>query len=138
MVKFKIGFTIPAETLFGMMSKFLPIEDLHVEELMEQPQQPQIKQARIAKLIAAMPDNQIKKERKKHRQPFKHPSGRVLTDFVKEFVEKAKGDVSWASMSKFTQQLGYEKSSINNAVSRLIEKGILERRGSGVYGLKKK
>jgi hypothetical protein len=33
-VKFKIGFTIPAETLFGLLAKVLPIEDLHVEELL--------------------------------------------------------------------------------------------------------
>jgi hypothetical protein len=32
-VKFKIGFTIPAETLFGLLAKVLPIDDLHVEEL---------------------------------------------------------------------------------------------------------
>ena len=32
-VKFKIGFTIAGETLFALMSKMLPIEDLSVEEL---------------------------------------------------------------------------------------------------------
>jgi hypothetical protein len=35
-VKFKLGFTIDAETLFGIMSKFLPVTDLVVEELVEQ------------------------------------------------------------------------------------------------------
>jgi hypothetical protein len=33
MVKFRVGFTIDAETLFDMMAKMLPIADLHVEEL---------------------------------------------------------------------------------------------------------
>ena len=37
MVKFKVKFTIPAETLFGLLAKVLPIEDLHVEELVERP-----------------------------------------------------------------------------------------------------
>lgn len=32
-VKFKLGFTIDAKTLFGIMSNFLPIEDLSVEEV---------------------------------------------------------------------------------------------------------
>jgi hypothetical protein len=43
-VKFKIGFTIPAETLFGLLAKVLPIEDLQVEELLvtEKTVQPQI------------------------------------------------------------------------------------------------
>lgn len=32
-VKFKLGFTIDAETLFGILSRFLPVEDLSVEEV---------------------------------------------------------------------------------------------------------
>jgi hypothetical protein len=36
-VKFKVGFTIDAQVLFGMLSKFLPVDDLHVEEVIEQP-----------------------------------------------------------------------------------------------------
>lgn len=33
-VKFKLGFTVSAETLFGLLSKMLPIEDLSVEEVL--------------------------------------------------------------------------------------------------------
>lgn len=33
MIKYKLAFTIDSETLFGVLSKFLPIEDLTVEEL---------------------------------------------------------------------------------------------------------
>jgi hypothetical protein len=36
-VKFKLGFTIDAETLFGIISKFLPVENLSVEELAPAP-----------------------------------------------------------------------------------------------------
>jgi hypothetical protein len=136
MVKFKIGFTIPAETLFGMIAKMLPIEDLQVEELMEQ-KQPKVDQSRIAKLIAAMPEKKEKKPHKNHI-PFRHPSGRTLTDFVSEFMEKNKGDIAWADLSRFTESLGFAKSSINNAVARLLEKGTIEKRGPGVYGIKKK
>jgi hypothetical protein len=32
-VKFKIGFTISGETLFGIIAKFLPVENLQVEEI---------------------------------------------------------------------------------------------------------
>jgi hypothetical protein len=32
-VKFKVGFTMSAETLFGIIAKMLPIEDLQVEEI---------------------------------------------------------------------------------------------------------
>ena len=141
MVKFKIGFTVEAETLFSYVSRLMPaLQDLHVEEIYDKPEPIT---PRIPKIAAKIFENMkleppIPHERKKHRKPFKHPSGKVLTDFVLEFVEKSKGDVTWASMAKFSQSLGYEKSSINNAVSRLIERGLVERRGSGVYGIKKK
>ena len=36
-MKFKIGFTIDGETLFGMLSKMLPIESLSVEEIVPKP-----------------------------------------------------------------------------------------------------
>ena len=36
-IKYKLGFTIDSETLFGLLSKFLPIEDLSVEEVPERP-----------------------------------------------------------------------------------------------------
>ena len=39
-VKFKLGFTVSAETLFTLMSKLLPIEDLSVEEVIERPPVP--------------------------------------------------------------------------------------------------
>ena len=32
-IKYKLAFTIDSETLFGIMSKFLPIQDLSVEEV---------------------------------------------------------------------------------------------------------
>lgn len=36
-IKYKLGFTIDSETLFGILSKFLPIENLSVEEVIEHP-----------------------------------------------------------------------------------------------------
>jgi hypothetical protein len=35
MMKFKIAFTIESRDLFDIMSKFLPIDDLHIEEIIE-------------------------------------------------------------------------------------------------------
>ena len=34
-MKFKVGFTIGSETLFAMIAKMLPIEDVSVEEIVE-------------------------------------------------------------------------------------------------------
>jgi hypothetical protein len=36
-LKYKIAFTMDGETLFGLMSKFLPVEDLSIEELPMRP-----------------------------------------------------------------------------------------------------
>lgn len=36
-VKYRIGLTITAETLFGMLSKFLPVDNLDIEEIVEPP-----------------------------------------------------------------------------------------------------
>ena len=48
-MKFKIGFTIAGETLFGLIAKFLPIEDLSVEELVDKTPQAQPAPARALK-----------------------------------------------------------------------------------------
>jgi hypothetical protein len=140
MVKFRIGFTIEAETLFGYISKLMPsLQDLNVEEIYDAPQMAKPKMSVVAQKVA----EHIKLEkpiqpRKKHRTPFKHPSGRTLKELVKEFMEKNKGDMTWADLGKHTESLGYEKSSINNAITRLTESGDIEKRGPGVYGIKKK
>jgi hypothetical protein len=42
-VKFKLGFTIDAKTLFGIMSQFLPVQDLSVEEVIEREPDPAIR-----------------------------------------------------------------------------------------------
>ena len=42
-IKYKLGFTIDSETLFGLLSKFLPIQDLSVEEVMERAPDPAIR-----------------------------------------------------------------------------------------------
>jgi hypothetical protein len=53
-VKFKIGFTIDAETLFGIVSKFLPLENLAVEEVVER------KERRPERPPAPLPPRRIK------------------------------------------------------------------------------
>jgi hypothetical protein len=42
-IKYKLGFTIDSQTLFGIMAKFLPISDLSVEEVVETKPDPAIR-----------------------------------------------------------------------------------------------
>ena len=39
-IKYKLAFTIDSETLFGILSKFLPVQDLSVEEVPDVPPVP--------------------------------------------------------------------------------------------------
>jgi hypothetical protein len=87
MVKFKIGFTIESETMFRMLSKFLPVDDLQVEEVLENPIP---KQAKIAKMIAnhqelvAPPKTKPRKQR--NHRPIKIGVGanRIIMDLLSD------------------------------------------------------
>jgi hypothetical protein len=127
MTKYKIGFTIQAETLFAMMAKMLPIDDVKIQEFIESPPE---KQSKVAQqVIAALGAPQQGKSKEKH---FYHPSGKTCQDFILEFLQK-RPSATWAEMSHFLVSLGYNKSSVNNAVSRLVEKKFIERVTTGVY-----
>ena len=129
-MKFKLGFTVQAETLLMMMSKFLPIEDLHVEEILDAP----IKQQSIvAKLIEKA---KIDKPKAPRKVMFKHESGKSLKDFIHDYIsQNPKHIASWHEMSKYSVTLGYNKSSINNAVARLEKEGKIQRTAPGKYRL---
>ena len=74
MVKFKIGFEIGAETLFGMLSKMLPIDNLHVEEIVEPPPRFNLK-AQVEKLGA---DSLLPPKFAPRKKPRAKRSGRAV------------------------------------------------------------
>jgi hypothetical protein len=130
-IKYKIGLTITAETLFGMMAKFLPIEDLYVEEILPQPTRVEP----IEKISDASPKIKIKPGQNKDKQ-FKHPSGKTLTYFILEyFKQRPKHIASWFELSKYTVEIGYNKASINNSITRLINSNQIEKISRGEYRL---
>jgi hypothetical protein len=134
-MKYKIEFSGKAEILFAVMAKLLPDElNVHVEEIFETPP---VQQSKIAKLVAeSKAITQIVKP-KKHKThfPFKHPSGKGSKEFVVEFLKDKNRPCSWAEMGAYIESLGYSKSSINNAISRLIASKSMEKLGSGMYQL---
>jgi len=135
-MKYKVEFSGNAEIMFAMMAKLLPDElNVHVEEL------PEPKEEHFSKVAQLVSNNQklmappkIKPKRMEH---YKHPSGKTVQDFVVEFL-KTRPSATWAEMSKYTVEIGYNKSSINNAVTRLMYKKVLEKVAPGVYRLTKK
>jgi hypothetical protein len=132
-MKYKIEFTGEAQLMFAMMAKLLPDElNVHVEEIVDQ--SPGKTQSVIEKLIAQQPKLVAPpNQRKEH---FKHPSGKTVQDFVIEFL-KTRPSATWAQMSHHVVTLGYNKSSINNAVVRLVYKKVVEKVTPGVYRLTK-
>jgi|GEM_PF-4398139 hypothetical protein len=135
-MKYKVEFSGNAEIMFAMMAKLLPDElNVHVEELPE-PKEEHF--SKVAQLVAhnqklmAPPHN--KKQRQSH---FKHPDGKTAMDFTLEFLQKRQS-AEWREMSHNLVSLGYNKSTINNAVTRLMEKKLVEKIAPGVYKLTKK
>jgi hypothetical protein len=133
-MKYKVEFSGNAEIMFAMMAKLLPDElNVHVEELPE----PKAEHfSKVAQLVASH-QKAIAAPKQKNQKHFKHPSGKTVQDFVMEFL-KTRPSATWAEMSAHTVSLGYNKSSINNAVTRLMYKKMIEKVTSGVYRAIKK
>jgi hypothetical protein len=115
-----------------MMAKLLPDElNVHVEEI------PDIQPGKSSKVaqqvIAALGPPQLEKP-KKREDHFKHPTGKTTQDFVLDYLQKHQ-TAKWAEMSHYIVSLGYNKSSINNAITRLAEKKLVERIAPGIYKL---
>jgi hypothetical protein len=134
-MKYKIEFSGQAELMFAMMAKLLPDElNVHVEEITDQPE---THAAKVAQLVANHQNLLPKSSHATRKEHFKHPTGKTVQDFVIEFL-KSRPSATWAEMSKYTVSIGYNKSSINNAVTRLVYRKVVEKVAPGVYRLTKK
>ena len=112
-VKFKVGFTMSAETLFGIIAKFLPIEDLQVEEI-EPPRTP-LRVEKIASLVAPTKRPSPLKGRNRH-------SGPTLEGGVNAVILKALEDGKprrYAELKKALGASGYAASGIGSRLARL-------------------
>jgi hypothetical protein len=131
-MKYKVEFSGNAEIMFAMMAKLLPDElNVHVEEL------PEPKEAHFTKVAQLVANNQKLMAPPNKIRHFKHPSGKTTQDLTVEFL-KTRPSATWADMSHNLVSLGYNKSSINNAVVRLVEKKLVEKIAPGVYRIIKK
>jgi hypothetical protein len=110
-VKFKVAFTMSAETLFLIMAKVLPIEDLHVEEVPEI--LPKIgKVEKIARLSG--PENRLKRRNRY--------SGPALEGGLNGVILKALEDGQprrYAELKQAVNAAGYAGSGIGAKLSRL-------------------
>ena len=121
-VKFKVGFTMSAETLFGIIAKFLPIEDLQVEEIGVSEKLPKI--GKIARL--AGPKRVV---RNRH-------SGFTLEGGVNGVIMKTLEDGQphrFTEIKKAVGAAGYAGTGIGSKLSRLRELKAVHSTGVGLW-----
>jgi hypothetical protein len=123
MMKYKIGFTIDGETLFGMLARFLPVNDLSVEELAPAPM-PRMPAAKV------LPIKHHPKSHK-HKRVSKGPAlnagiNRVIMDALSD--GKAHKAVDLKPLLKAAT---FSENSVGSRLQALREHGIVEQVGDG-------
>jgi hypothetical protein len=135
MVKFRIGFTIDAQTMFAYISKFFPnLDDLHVEEM---PDSPVIKQQSIVAKLVEKGKQKIDTTKPPIRRRKYDETGKTIEKFILEFMESQDGKTAtWGDINKHIIASGFGRSSCNNKLDALMKKGQIEKLELGLYKLK--
>jgi hypothetical protein len=121
-VKFRINFTIPSETLIGLIGKFLPIEDLSVEELVEKP--------KLAERAVAI--HKLTHRPKRHKRASPGPD---LTRGINGIImsELSTGPKRAFDVQPKVTAAGFSPNSVNSRLEELRKFGVVEREGDGKW-----
>jgi hypothetical protein len=122
-VKFKVGFTIGSETLFAMIAKMLPIEDVSIEELAP------IKADRVITGIRAHP--QIARKKKRDRGGPRLNMG-INAIIMAELKEGPKREIE---MRPKIKAAGFSENSTSSRLEALRGHGVVTRVGDGRWKL---
>ena len=120
-VKFKIGFTMDAETLFGIVAKFLPLEHLSVEEVVEHAPK-RIQHA--PKLAGPRTVRTIKRATPRAGYAINLEEGvnRIVMDIL------ADGEVHrFVEMTRAMKASGFKGTGLGSRLKRLMAHGYVER-----------
>lgn len=137
-VKFHIGFIIGAETLFELVSKMLPIEDLHVEEII--PQTPTSFNVReLARANSKLEPKLVSapklKPKRNHRGNGK---GVDLKAGVNAIIMRVLADGTAHRGFEFKRAIGakgYAESGIGSRLDKLAAHGFIVHEGPGLWRL---
>ena len=115
MIKYKVSFAISAETLFGLLGKLLPIEDLEVEELIALEPKPK-------------PAHRLEKPAHRARQ-FSQTEG------VNAVIIQAlgTGPKRHGELRQAVAAAGYAGSGVGSRIDRLLRQKVITRTAPGVY-----
>jgi hypothetical protein len=134
MVKFKIGFTIDAETLFAYVSKLMPnLHNLNVEEIYDAPPVTERLVPKIAQLVATRQiAKPIKKKKVVDRKRFlEMGANKVVLDVLAD--KKPHGSVEIKAAMKAA---GFADTGSGAKMSKLKGYGIIFQPGIGIWQLK--
>jgi hypothetical protein len=136
-VKFKLGFTIDSEMLFGVLSKLLPIEDLRVEELAPTVLR-ELRKADLPELL-----HSLRKPKRAPQVRHKQGSGYAVNVYAgsNAIVMAHLADGAPHKLTESYPALaaaGYSTNGMFGRVERLVRHGYLVKVGSGVYELTQK
>jgi hypothetical protein len=128
-IKYKLGFTIDSEVMFMLLSKFLPIQDLSVEEV-----------------VVPVPDPAIRFDKRfdlpkpKRKQEARHGGGGArldLTRGVNAIVIAALADGQGRSQAHIKEAVSltpYSVAGVGSKLARLLEMDIIQKH-KGMYSL---
>jgi hypothetical protein len=133
-VKYKIGFTMDAETLFGLLSKFLPIEHLSVEEVFERPAPPTPKLTVAPRLVAPKPTPKLKLKRASRGPLLDAGLNRIILDALADGEPHSPIDLKTAILKAG----GYSADSLSSRLAGLVERGYVIKPDYGAYQLSEK
>lgn len=127
-VKFRIGLTIDGETLFALMAKILPIEDLSVKEL------PPLTERAFAV-------NKITRRAIAASKPkFKRPNAEIKLDRgINKIIVEALTERSMraSELEPLVVTAGWSRNSVNSRLEFLRQKGFVTRIGDGRWQMVK-
>jgi hypothetical protein len=132
-VKFKVGFVMSAETLFGLIGKFLPVEDLAIEEIVFHegfaPKPRAV--AKLAKLPPSHSEGETPKPDRRGRNPtIKADQG------MNAIILKLLGDGEPHRFREFSEALkaaGFSGNGVGGLLKRLVKYGLVANAGHGSY-----
>ena len=121
-VKFKVGFTISGETVFALIAKMLPIEDLNVEEL---PPTKTTGERELAELAHSLHPRRLAHKRASPGPNLKKGINGIIMVALKDKPMRA------TELQPLLKAAGFSSNSVNSRLEALRNQGVLERIGDG-------
>lgn len=115
-VKFRVGFDIDGETLFSMIAKMLPIDNLSVEELALTA--PAEKRAMLPK--------QAKLKRKSRGPDLERGINKIIVEILSDGEPRRA-----VEMEPAIEEAGYAKNSVTSRLEALKMQKVVERHAGG-------